>query len=427
MLDIKWIRENPQDFDTAMKARGTVFQATDLIALDESRRSKIAEVQDLQNAKNALSKRIGMARGKGEDTTNLMIEANQISENLPRLEDEEKEISQKLESLLAIIPNVPFEDVPVGSDESANVQVHIFGEKPQFDFTPQEHGELGEALGLMDFEAAAKMSGARFVVLKGDLARLERAIGQFMLDTHRSEFGYEEISPPYLVRDNAVYGVGQLPKFAEDLFQTTNGYWLISTSEVSLTNLVADEIVDYETLPRRYMAYTPCFRSEAGSAGKDTKGMLRQHQFHKVELVGITTPEDSKAEHNRMLKAAQNILEKLGLHYRTLVLSTGDMGSQSKKTYDNEVWLPGQNAYREISSTSNCGDYQARRMNARMRDPEGGKKTKFVHTLNGSGLAIGRTLLAIMENYQEADGSIRIPSILQPYMGGQTHITKRTS
>ena len=325
------------------------------------------------------------------------------------------------------MPNIPFEDVPVGPDETANVEVHRSGQKPTFDFTPKEHYELGEALGLMDFEVAAKMSGARFVVLKGDLARLERAIAQFMLDTHRTEFGYEEVSPPYLVRDNAAYGVGQLPKFAEDLFQTTNGYWLISTAEVPLSNLVADEIVSRETLPRRYMAFTPCFRSEAGSAGKDTKGMLRQHQFHKVELVGITTPEESSQEHERMLKAAQTILEKLELHYRTVVLCTGDMGSQSKKTYDNEVWLPGQDAYREISSTSNCGDYQARRMNARMRDPEGDKKTRFVHTLNGSGLAVGRTLIAIMENYQEKEGSIRIPNVLQPYMSGQTHITKRTS
>ena len=425
MLDIKWIRENPEAFNQAMVARGASFDASSLIALDESRRSKIAEVQDLQNARNALSKRIGMARAKGEDANELMIEANQIAESLPALEQEEKDISAQLTSLLDIIPNIPFEDVPMGPDESANKEVHKFGQKPIFDFTPKEHYELGEALGYMDFEAAAKMSGARFVVLKGDLSRLERAIAQFMLDTHRTEFGYEEVSPPYLVRDNATYGVGQLPKFAEDLFQTTNGYWLISTSEVPLTNLVADEILAPDSLPRRYMAFTPCFRSEAGSAGKDTKGMLRQHQFHKVELVGITTAEESQAEHERMLKAAQNILEKLELHYRTVVLCTGDMGLASKKTYDNEVWLPGQDAYREISSTSNCGDYQARRMNTRMRDPEGGKKTKFVHTLNGSGLAVGRTLIAVMENYQEADGSIRIPDVLQPYMGGQTRITKR--
>ena len=427
MLDIKWIRENPEAFNQAMKARGASFDAVSLISLDESRRSKIAEVQELQNARNALSKRIGMARAKGEDVSELMGEANQIADRLPLLEQGEKEISGQLDQILATVPNIPFEDVPVGPDETANVEVHRSGQKPTFDFTPKEHYELGEALGLMDFEVAAKMSGARFVVLKGDLARLERAIAQFMLDTHRTEFGYEEVSPPYLVRDNAAYGVGQLPKFAEDLFQTTNGYWLISTAEVPLSNLVADEIVSRETLPRRYMAFTPCFRSEAGSAGKDTKGMLRQHQFHKVELVGITTPEESSQEHERMLKAAQTILEKLELHYRTVVLCTGDMGSQSKKTYDNEVWLPGQDAYREISSTSNCGDYQARRMNARMRDPEGDKKTRFVHTLNGSGLAVGRTLIAIMENYQEKEGSIRIPNVLQPYMSGQTHITKRTS
>lgn len=427
MLDIKWIRENPEAFNQAMKARGASFDAASLISLDESRRSRIAEVQELQNARNALSKRIGMARAKGEDVSELMGEANQIADHLPLLEQGEKEISGQLDQILATVPNIPFEDVPVGPDETANVEVHRSGQKPTFDFTPKEHYELGEALGLMDFEVAAKMSGARFVVLKGDLARLERAIAQFMLDTHRTEFGYEEVSPPYLVRDNAAYGVGQLPKFAEDLFQTTNGYWLISTAEVPLSNLVADEIVSRETLPRRYMAFTPCFRSEAGSAGKDTKGMLRQHQFHKVELVGITTPEESSQEHERMLKAAQTILEKLELHYRTVVLCTGDMGSQSKKTYDNEVWLPGQDAYREISSTSNCGDYQARRMNARMRDPEGDKKTRFVHTLNGSGLAVGRTLIAIMENYQEKEGSIRIPNVLQPYMSGQTHITKRTS
>ena len=420
MLDIKWIRENPEAFDIALKNRGLEKAAQKIITLDETRRVTIQRVQDMQNQRHGLAKQIGEHKQQGKDAEALMKEASLLRETLAQEEENVRVAEENLKKVVAILPNIPAADVPIGSTEAGNVLIHQWGEKPSFSFKPKQHFEIGEAMGLMNFEEASKLSGSRFVVLKGDLARLERALGAFMLDTHTQEYGYLEISPPYLVRPQAMYGAGQLPKFAEDAFVTTNDYWLIPTAEVPLTNLVADELLDPNHLPKRFVAYTPCFRSEAGSAGKDTRGMFRQHQFHKVELVSITNPDDSEAEHHRMLEAAQSILERLNIHYQTVVLCTGDMGTCPQKTYDIEVWLPGQNTYREISSCSNFGDYQARRMNTRFRVE--GKKTCFVHTLNGSGLAIGRTLIAILENYQQEDGSIVIPEVLKPYMGGQSFI-----
>jgi len=417
VLDIKWIRENPESFDKALKNRGLESAAQNVIALDEGRRKAIQSVQDMQNHRNQLAKQIGEIKSKGGNADELMKEASLLRETLPQEEEKAKTLEEKLKQTLDVLPNTPAPDVPIGSSEKDNKQVHLWGEKPSFSFEPKQHFEIGEAMGLMNFEEGAKLSGSRFVVLKGDLARLERALGSFMLDVHTREYGYEEISPPYIVRSQAMYGAGQLPKFAEDAFITTNDYWLIPTAEVPLTNLVAEEILEPQRLPLRFVAYTPCFRSEAGSAGKDTRGMIRQHQFHKVELVSITTPEASENEHQRLLGAAQSILERLKIHYRTVVLCTGDMGTCPQKTYDIEAWLPGQNAYREISSCSNFGEYQARRMNTRFRDD--GKKTHFVHTLNGSGLAVGRTLIAILENYQQEDGSVIIPDVLRPYMGGE--------
>jgi seryl-tRNA synthetase len=420
MLDIKWIRENPEAFDTALKNRGFDASARHVIELDETRRSAIASVQDLLNKRNLLAKQIGEAKRQGENADALMEEATLLRDKLPQEEEATAILEEQLKQTLAVLPNIPAPDVPIGSSESQNEQVRLWGEKPTFTFEPKQHFEIGEDLNLMNFEEAAKISGARFVVLKGDLARLERALAAFMLDVHTREYGYVEVSPPYLVRSSAMYGAGQLPKFAEDAFVTTNDYWLIPTAEVPLTNLVAEEIIEPNQLPIRYTAHTPCYRSEAGSAGKDTRGMFRVHQFHKVELVSITTPEKSEEEHQRMLSAAQSILERLHIHYRTVVLCTGDMGAFSQKTYDIEVWLPGQNNYREISSCSNCGDYQARRMNTRYRDAD--KKTRFVHTLNGSGLAVGRTLIAVLENYQKENGSVTIPDVLRPYMGGESVI-----
>jgi seryl-tRNA synthetase len=340
-----------------------------------------------------------------------------LKERLPALEEEDKALGAEIEAILAAIPNLPADDVPEGPDESANVECRRWGNPRVFDFTPLDHDVLGEKLGLMDFDGAAKLSGARFVVLKGQIARLQRAIGQFMLDLQTVEHGYTEIDPPLMVKDAAAFGTGQLPKFAEDLFKTNTGHWLIPTAEVPLTNLLADSILDEAALPQRFTALTPCFRSEAGSAGKDTRGMIRQHQFWKVEMVSITHPDRSDEEHQRMTKCAEAVLQRLALPYRVIVLCTGDMGFSARKTYDIEVWLPGQQRYREISSCSNCGDFQARRMKARFR-PEGEKGTRFVHTLNGSGLAVGRTLIAVMENYQRADGSIEIPEALRPYMNG---------
>ncbi len=423
MFDIGWIRDNPQAFDEGLARRGLEPQSHALIAADEARRKHISDVQEAQEARNAASKTIGAAKAQGdEDAANAAIaEVAKLKAFLQTGEAESARLSQALTDALSIIPNLPAADVPAGADENDNVEVRTVGEKPSLSFAPKEHYELGEALGQMDFERAAKLAGSRFVLIGGQLARLERALGQFMLDQHVDENGYREVSPPVLVRDEVLYGTGNLPKFAEDLFQTTDGRWLIPTAEAPLTNLVRESVLDEAALPRRYTALTNCFRAEAGSAGRDTRGMLRQHQFNKVELVSITTPENGEAEHERMLGCAESILQALGLHYRVVVLCTGDLGFSARKTYDIEVWLPGQDAYREISSCSLCGDFQARRMKARYK-PEGEKNTRFVHTLNGSGIAVGRALIAVMENYQNEDGSIRIPDILQPYMGGLTVI-----
>lgn len=424
MFDIKWIRENPEAFDEGLKKRGLEPLSARLLELDEERRKTLTALQEAQSRRNAASKEIGKAKAaKDEERAQaLMKEVADLKNAIQEGETKAREIEAKLNSELAQIPNLPLPDVPVGPDETGNVEVRRVGEPRKFDFEPKQHFEIGEALGLMDFETAAKLSGARFVVLKGALARLERAIASFMLDLHTTEFGYTEANPPLLVRDDAAFGTGNLPKFAEDLFHTTNGYWLIPTAEVSLTNFVREQIIDEAALPMRLTAWTPCFRSEAGAAGKDTRGMIRQHQFTKVELVSITTPEQSLAEHERMTACAEEVLKRLGLPYRTVLLCTGDMGFASQKTYDIEVWLPGQNTYREISSCSVCGDFQARRMNARYRPKDG--KPEYVHTLNGSGLAVGRTLIAILENYQQADGSVIIPEVLRPYMRGMERITK---
>jgi len=418
MHDIKWIRENPEAFDKALARRGLAGEAQRLIGLDEERRKAILAFEQAQAARNAASKEIGEAKkAKDEARANaLMATVAELKETLPKLEQAAKDKEAELNNVLATIPNLPLAEVPDGKDEHGNVEHHHFGAKPALAFTPKQHFELGEALGLMDFETAAKLSGARFVVLKGGLARLERALGQFMLDLHTQEHGYTEVNPPILVRDDAMFGTAQLPKFREDQFRAGEDYWLIPTAEVPLTNLVRDAITDEAELPLRLTACTPCFRAEAGAAGKDTRGMIRQHQFTKVELVSITTPEQSKDEHERMLSSAEEVLRRLGLHYRVMTLCTGDMGFASQKTYDIEVWLPGQNMYREISSCSVCGDFQARRMNARYRTKDG--KNRFVHTLNGSGVAVGRALIAVMENYQQADGSIAVPDALAPYMGG---------
>ena len=418
MHDLKWIRENPDALDAALARRGAGPMSAAVLDLDKRHRGTTTELQSLQSRRNDVSKQIGAVTGKGGDAAPLMAEVAEIKTKMTALEEEEKLLGEKVRGLLLTIPNVLHADVPVGTDESGNVEVRTWGTPRTFAFTAKEHSDLGPALGLMDFDQAAVMSGARFVVLKGALARLERAIAQFMLDTHTTENGYTEVNPPLLVRDTALMGTGQLPKFGADLFQTTAGLYLIPTSEVSLTNLAAERIIDGALLPARMTAFTPCFRSEAGAAGKDTKGMIRNHQFEKVEMVSITAPEDSEAELERMTKCAEGILQKLELPYRVMALCAGDIGFGSNRTYDLEVWLPGQNTYREISSCSNTGEFQARRMNARYRPPGETKGTRFVHTLNGSGLAVGRTLIAVIENYQEQDGSIRIPAALKPYMGG---------
>jgi seryl-tRNA synthetase len=418
MHDIRFIRENAAAFDAGLARRGLPARSAEILALDEKARALTTRLQDLQTKRNAASKAIGAAKAKKDEAEaqRLMVEVEAVKQEMPRLEAEEAAEKKKLDDLLASLPNLPAADVPDGKDEHGNVEVRKWGEPKRLNHA-REHFDIGEALGMMDFETAAKMSGARFVILSGALARMERAIANLMLDTHTEEFGYTEVSPPALVRDIAPFGVGQLPKFEEDLFRTTNGYWLTSTAEVTLSNIVADCIVDDAYLPRRYTAWTPCFRSEAGAAGKDTRGMIRMHQFSKVELVSITTPERSNEEHERMTSCAEAILKKLELPFRTMALCTGDMGFASRKTYDIEVWLPGQNRYREISSCSNCGDFQARRMKARYRK-KGEKGAEFVHTLNGSGLAVGRTLVATLENYQQADGSVAVPAALQGYMGG---------
>ncbi|MBY2916099.1 serine--tRNA ligase [Rhizobium leguminosarum] len=425
MLDIKWIRENPEALDAALAKRGAEPLAQSLVALDEKRRSAVQKAQDLLSRRNLASKEIGaaMAQKNGELAEKLKAEVSELKTLLPAIEEEDRQLTAELNDALSRIPNIPFDDVPVGKDEHDNVVTRTVGEKPRWNHAPKEHFEIGEALGYMDFERAAKLSGSRFTVLTGPLARLERALGQFMIDLHTSEHGYSEVSSPLMVRDEAVYGTAQLPKFADDLFRTTDGRWLIPTAEVTLTNLVREEILDQEKLPLRFTALTPSFRSEAGSAGRDTRGMLRQHQFWKCELVSITDAESAVAEHERMTACAEEVLKRLGLHFRTMTLCTGDMGFGSRKTYDLEVWLPGQNAFREISSCSVCGDFQGRRMNARYRGKDD-KNNKFVHTLNGSGTAVGRCLIAVLENYLNEDGSVTIPDVLLPYMGGLTKIER---
>lgn len=421
MHDLKAIRDNPEAFDRALARRGWDPVTPELLALDSRRRSAQTELQELQTRRNQVSREIGIVRGKGGDVDPLMATVADIKDRMTLLEGEERGLGEQLDSRLSELPNLPADEVPDGTDETGNREIRRCGEPRPFEFTPRQHFELGEALGQMDFARAAKIAGARFSVLQGGLARLDRALAGFMLDTHTQEYGYTEVIPPTLVNDQTMYGTGQLPKFAEDLFRTTDGRWLIPTAEVPLTNLTADEILDEEALPLRWTAHTPCYRSEAGSAGRDTRGMIRQHQFHKVELVSIAHPDRSEDEHERMTRCAESILQRLGLPYRVLLLCTGDMGFGARKTYDLEVWLPGQGSYREISSCSNCGDFQARRMKSRFR-VKGEKGTRFVHTLNGSGLAVGRTLIAVMENYQQADGSIAIPEALRPYMGGLDRI-----
>ena len=419
MHDIRFIRDNPAAFDAGLAKRSLAPQSEAILALDAASRGVTTKLQELQARRNEASKQVGAAKAKKDEAeaARLMAEVAEIKDALTAGELGEKARQRAVADALAAIPNLPADDVPPGKDENDNVERHAHGEARVPNFAAKEHFDIGEALGLMDFETASKMSGARFVITRGQLARLERALGNFMLDLHTSEFGYVETNPPMLVRDDAVFGTGQLPKFAEDLFRTENGFWLIPTAEVSLTNQVREAILSEAELPKRYTALTPCFRSEAGSAGRDTRGMIRQHQFSKVELVSITTPDQSDAEHERMTQAAEEVLKRLGLSFRTMTLCAGDMGFSARKTYDIEVWLPGQGRYREISSCSNCGDFQARRMDARYR-PAGEKGTRFVHTLNGSGLAVGRTLIAVMENYQQGNGTIAVPDVLKPYMGG---------
>ena len=450
MHDIKWIRDNPDAFDRALARRGLPAEAKRLIEIDECRRAAIQKAEAALARRNAASREIGAAKKSNEEAAAqaLLAEVARLKAEIPQLEEEAKKASKELDDALAQIPNLPLDEVPDGKDPSDNVEHHRFGAKRDYGFQPEQHFDLGEALGQMDFETAAKLSGARFVVLKGGLARLERALAQFMLDLHTTEHGYTEVAPPLLVRNDVMFGTAQLPKFAEDQFQTgrllsdderasllqelpeqsllrlgieynliAQPLWLIPTAEVPLTNLVRQSILEEDALPLRFTAGTPCFRAEAGAAGKDTRGMIRQHQFDKVELVSITTPEQSRDELERMLACAEEVLRRLDLHYRVVTLCAGDMGFAAQKTYDIEVWLPGQNMYREISSCSLCGEFQARRMDARYRT-KGGRQVRHVHTLNGSGVAVGRTLIAVMETYQQQGGSIAIPDVLQNYMGG---------
>ncbi|KQT89034.1 serine--tRNA ligase [Methylobacterium sp. Leaf466] len=419
MHDIRAIRENPDAFDGALRRRGLAPLAAELIALDDARKGAVSAAQANQERRNALSKEVGAAKKAKDEAraAELMAEVARLKDEAPSLETAQAEAGRVLDDKLAAIPNSPKPEVPEGADEHGNVAYRTFEANRPHLATGQQHFELGEASGLMDFEAASRMSGARFVVLKGQLARLERALGQFMLDLHTGEHGYTEVAPPILVRDEAMFGTAQLPKFRDDQFRAGDAFWLIPTAEVPLTNLVRESILTEDELPLRFTALTPCFRAEAGSAGRDTRGMLRQHQFNKVELVSITTPDQSAQEHERMLGSAEAVLKKLDLPFRVMTLCTGDMGFASQKTYDIEVWMPGQGTFREISSCSVCGEFQARRMNARYR-PKEGKGAAFVHTLNGSGVAVGRALIAVMENYQNPDGSVTVPSVLNPYMGG---------
>ncbi len=422
MHDIKAIRKNPQAFDEAMVKRGLAPISDEILQHDQESRSDMASLQELQQQSNEAAKKIGELKSKGENADKWIEKSKKVKEQLKALKEKEQmeesdPSAQVVDNLLLTLPNIPDGDVPEGVDEDDNQEIRRWGEPKEFNFLPKPHYELGENLGLMDSETAAKISGSRFTILKGDLAHLERAIAQFMLDVHTREFNFTEMSVPLLVRSDAMHGAGQLPKFADDAFSTTNDYWLIPTAEVPLTNMVRDAITPLEELPKRFVSCTPCFRSEAGSAGRDTRGMIRQHQFWKVEMVCITTPDESEKEHRRMTECAEEILQRLELPYRTMLLCAGDMGFSARKTYDLEVWLPGQTKYREISSISNCGDFQARRMKARYKADE--RKNELLHTLNGSGLAVGRTLIAVMENYQNEDGSIHIPTVLQPYMGGK--------
>ncbi|RFU13585.1 serine--tRNA ligase [Rhodobacteraceae bacterium W635] len=424
MHDIRAIRDNPDAFDAAMARRGLPPQSPEILALDEARRACITAAETAQAARNSASKDVGRAKAAGDEAEFQRLRAlvSEKKEEIARLEEEAKARDAALTALLEALPNLPHDDVPEGADEADNVELRRRGTPPAFDFPPREHYDLPAVAGNMDFETAAKLSGARFVMLKGGIARLHRALAQFMLDIQTVENGLTEINTPVLVLEEAMYGTGQLPKFGEDSYQTREGWWLIPTSEVPLTNIVAGEIVDAASLPLRYTAHSLCFRSEAGSAGRDTAGMLRQHQFEKVEMVSVTHPDQSRDELDRMTRCAENILERLGLAYRTVVLCTGDMGFGARRTHDIEVWLPGQNTYREISSVSVCGDFQARRMNARFR-PEDGGKPEFLHTLNGSGVAVGRCLIAVLENGQQADGSVLLPEALHPYLGGMTRLT----
>lgn len=419
MFDLKFIRENPAAFDAALNRRGEEPCAEIILKMDADHRSVNTQAQEAQARRNEASKLIGRAKAQGDEAEAqaLMAEVSALKNKLSELEEAERTLGEKLNMMLMSLPNMVCDDVPDGDDEESNIEVRTWGAAKEFDFEVKEHFELGEALGLMDFERAAKLSGSRFVVLKGGIARLERALGQFMLDLHTNEHGYEEVMTPAMVRESALLGTGQLPKFGDDAFQTSTGHWLIPTSEVTLTNLHADEILDEATLPLRFTALGQCFRAEAGSAGRDTRGMIRQHQFEKVEMVSVVKPEESDEELERMTGCAEEILKRLHLPYRVVKLCTGDIGFGARRTYDIEVWLPGQEKYREISSCSVMGDFQARRMKMRCR-PKGEKKTRFVHTLNGSGLAVGRTLVAVMENYQQVDGSIRVPQVLRQYMGG---------
>ena len=421
MHDIKKIRENPSDLDELLAKRKHPPVSNQIIELDEKNREIIGELQVIQEERNAKSKLIGeyAAKEKNDEATKLKAEVTSLKDKMQELENSQREKQEELNTVLSSLPNNPADDVPVG-DESLNKEIKLEGNKKEFTFTPKEHDELGENLNMMSFEQATKISGARFVVQSGLIARMERAISNFMLDLHTNEFGYTEMNVPILVKDQSVYGVGQLPKFKDDLFKTTDDYWLIPTAEVPLSNMTRESIIDILDLPKRYVSHTPCFRSEAGAAGKDTRGIMRQHQFYKVELVSLTSESQSKDEHERMLSCAEEVLKRLNLHYRVVILSSEDMGFAAQKTYDIEVWLPGQNAYREISSCSNCGDFQARRMNSRYKE---GKETKFLHTLNGSGLAVGRTLISILENYQNEDGTIQVPDALIPYMGGINQIS----
>ena len=421
MHDIKKIRENPSDLDELLAKRKHPPVSNQIIELDEKNRKIIGELQVIQEERNTKSKLIGeyAANGKNDEAAKLKAEVASLKDKMQDLENSQREKQEELNTVLSSLPNNPADDVPVG-DESLNKEIKLEGTKKEFSFTPKEHDELGENLNMMSFEKATKISGARFVVQSGLIARMERAISNFMLDLHTNEFGYTEMNVPILVKDQSVYGVGQLPKFKDDLFKTTDDYWLIPTAEVPLSNMTRESIIDILDLPKRYVSHTPCFRSEAGAAGKDTRGIMRQHQFYKVELVSLTSESQSKDEHERMLSCAEEVLKRLNLHYRVVILSSEDMGFAAQKTYDIEVWLPGQKAYREISSCSNCGDFQARRMNSRYKE---GKETKFLHTLNGSGLAVGRTLISILENYQNEDGTIQVPDALIPYMGGINQIS----